>query len=401
MIKEIEIQNFKSIVKLKLELGRFNVLIGENGSGKTNILEAITFAGAAMQDKLDHEFLFSRGIRVADKQMFFSRFGSKRKNKIKLAYIDEKDKQSKINVKSRVSSNAKFEVENYAVVNTKVKELVKLITSNNLKNFEDLEGKKIKGFENIDSALSNFDLKSLGDIGNEFEEILNFLAKKTIKQQLKNEDILSFLNFSPDYSCLRNFDAENQIEPLGINGEGVLRFFLDNYKKKKIKPEKLNAFLSLLGWFKSIDIDSSESSYNQLKLYDKYISSKISGFNYRSTNEGFLFLLFYFMLFTSKETPKFFAIDNIEAAFNPKLCRALTVQLIKFSKLHKKQAIVTTHNPAVLDALDLEDDSICLYVIRRNEFGYTIADRITKKTSKIKLSEAWMKGLIGGLPNNF
>ena len=41
MVRKITIENFKSILKLKLELGRVNVLIGENGCGKTNILEAI------------------------------------------------------------------------------------------------------------------------------------------------------------------------------------------------------------------------------------------------------------------------------------------------------------------------------------------------------------------------
>ncbi len=44
MITTVKIENYKSIKKLKLELGRVNVLIGENLSGKTNILEAIAFA---------------------------------------------------------------------------------------------------------------------------------------------------------------------------------------------------------------------------------------------------------------------------------------------------------------------------------------------------------------------
>ena len=64
MIKSIQISNFKSVVDLSLELGNFNVLIGENGCGKSNILEAIAFGAAASADKLDYEFLGSRGIRV-------------------------------------------------------------------------------------------------------------------------------------------------------------------------------------------------------------------------------------------------------------------------------------------------------------------------------------------------
>ncbi|NJR21030.1 MAG: AAA family ATPase [Richelia sp. CSU_2_1] len=74
MIKEIKIQNYKSIHKLKLELGRVTVLIGENGSGKSNILEAIALASAAADDKLDNEFLASRGIRVTEPQLMRSAF---------------------------------------------------------------------------------------------------------------------------------------------------------------------------------------------------------------------------------------------------------------------------------------------------------------------------------------
>ena len=74
MIREIKIENFKSIAKLKLELGRVNVLIGENGCGKSNILEAIAVGAAAAQAKLDNEFLVARGIRVTETRFMHSAF---------------------------------------------------------------------------------------------------------------------------------------------------------------------------------------------------------------------------------------------------------------------------------------------------------------------------------------
>ena len=74
MLKEVRIENYKSIQKLKLELGRVTVLIGENGCGKSNILEAIALASAAADDKLDNEFLASRGIRVTEAQLMRSAF---------------------------------------------------------------------------------------------------------------------------------------------------------------------------------------------------------------------------------------------------------------------------------------------------------------------------------------
>src|SRR5258708_31817554 len=66
MIRQVRVNNFKSIPELTLDLGRVTVLIGANGSGKSNILEAIAFASAAAQNKLDNEFLTPRGIRVTE-----------------------------------------------------------------------------------------------------------------------------------------------------------------------------------------------------------------------------------------------------------------------------------------------------------------------------------------------
>jgi len=96
MIKEIKIKNFKSIDELSLELGQFNVLIGENGSGKTNILEAVALGAAAASNKLDNEFLGSRGIRVTNPEFMRSAFSRKTKDReIDLEFIADDDSTSR------------------------------------------------------------------------------------------------------------------------------------------------------------------------------------------------------------------------------------------------------------------------------------------------------------------
>ena len=80
MIKRIQIENYKSIRKLDLELGRLNVFIGENGCGKTNILEAIALGSAAAQDRLSNEFLAPRGIRVTSPELMRAAFADEREN---------------------------------------------------------------------------------------------------------------------------------------------------------------------------------------------------------------------------------------------------------------------------------------------------------------------------------
>ena len=41
MIKEIEIENFKSLEKVHLKLGKFNLFVGANASGKSNFFDAL------------------------------------------------------------------------------------------------------------------------------------------------------------------------------------------------------------------------------------------------------------------------------------------------------------------------------------------------------------------------
>ena len=213
----------------------------------------------------------------------------------------------------------------------------------------------------------------------------------------------SALIFSPDEIVLREQNTESPIKPLGIHGEGLFSFLKEQMNNEKSLFEKLNEGLNLLDWFDGLDVPKDLLS-NEAKLLigDRYLKESLHFFDQRSTNEGFLYLLFYLTLFNSKETPSFFAVDNIEASFNPKLCMRLIRLLIELAKENDKQVILTTHSPFVLDALDLKDDEQRLFVARRDIDGHTRATRIKHKAERTKkLSEVWMNGYIGGLPDNF
>ena len=67
MITNINIKNYKSVVDVNLPLGLFNLLIGANGCGKSNILEGIALGAAASSDKLEYEYFANRGIRIFTK----------------------------------------------------------------------------------------------------------------------------------------------------------------------------------------------------------------------------------------------------------------------------------------------------------------------------------------------
>lgn len=217
----------------------------------------------------------------------------------------------------------------------------------------------------------------------------------------------NFLIFAPENYFLRRFEEDGQIKPLGVRGEGLYSHIVKFFKEKPDLFKKINEHLQLLDWFDGFEIPNDLMfTERRIKIKDRFLEEGLQYFDQRSANEGFLYLLFYLTLFISDETPKFFAIDNIDNAMNPKLGRELIKILAKLAKEHEKQTILTTHNPSVLDGLDLNDDEQRLFVIYRNADGHTKAKRIFKKempvgVAPMPLSELFLKGIIGGLPKNF
>lgn len=386
MIDTIQIKNFKSIVDLTLDLGSFNVIIGTNGCGKTNILEAITLAGAASHDKLDRESLINREIRMTDPHFMFNAFDDIDTNEksIKLISVDVKS-QSKWNTNIAIGyiEEAKQWVNFGAVLD-------KLRITNALEQFEKVTGNTLESLQNEDVDFSQLD-KTHPEIFSRLKETL-----------IDKPELSSFVTYRPTEGDLRK-NPETRMFPFGTKGEGLLKYLKELGQDSTELFIEINKGLHLLDWFDDFSIpEGLLSNEYSLSIGDRYLKESMHSFDQRSTNEGFLYLLFYLTLFNSEDTPKFFAIDNIETSFNPKLCTKLTEYLVDSAARNGKQVILTTHSPYILDGLDLSDDNVRLFVARRNIDGHTRLERINYREDRnMLLSELWMSGLIGGVPDNF
>jgi len=402
MIREIRIKNYKSIQKLKMDMGQFTVLIGENGSGKSNILEALALASAAANDKLDNEFLASRGIRVTDSRFMRSAFESENiSEEIFIHLSGDGETSFKCKLQNDNEPYSKWRIAE----DEEAKDIFGKALADNpplLQNI--LESIAKRTSYDIETHLDKYELddSSKTKIIKLFD---NLIEKNSISDK---PAVKKYLIYSPENFALRTFEKEGQIEPLGIQGEGLFKLLKvlsteKNIEKYRLIKEKLKA----INWFEDFEIPDQLSETEKLiRIKDKYLREGFTYFDQRSSNEGFLFLLFYFALFVSDNTPDFFAIDNIDASLNPKLCCHLTKELVHLGKKFSKQAIVTTHNPAILDGLNLDDPEQKLFVVFRNKLGYTKVRQIFKPETPqgqepVKLSEAFLRGYIGGLPKGF
>ena len=392
MINEVSISNFKSIYKLNIELGRVNVFIGENGSGKSNILEAIAMASATNDNELNTEGLSNRGVRIAKPSLTFNSFlGVPVRNEIKIELND-----------GGISSNFILTSSNPDDIYAK--------WDDNGANYSDKYFYK-KAVEIAEILERGTKLETPDK-----EEMFAVFEKLKVERESQPHNdgfpviIADFLIYNISTNVLRGITNESKKQPLGINGEG-LDLLLSTFSKEQSDELKESNFIS---WLKDIHIDLGGTlkykghklgrSISELYFTDKYMQKKNNMFAAENANEGALHVLFYLALFISEKTPNFFAIDNIETALNPMLCRQLMTRITELSKKHNKQALITTHNPAVLDGLNLHDPEQHLFVVKRTDEGHTKVDRIKLKpeanNENLKLSELWMRGYLGALPSN-
>ncbi len=82
MLEKVAFRTFKSLKDVSVDLGLINVFIGANGSGKSNLLEALGVLSAAADGKVDDQALLARGVRPGTPALYKSAFPSQGSERI-------------------------------------------------------------------------------------------------------------------------------------------------------------------------------------------------------------------------------------------------------------------------------------------------------------------------------
>lgn len=419
MINAIEVKNFKSAEKLELKFGRVNTFIGENGSGKSTILEALAFAVAANNKKLEAEYLENRGIRVTAPELMISRFAStdvSQNIEIRL-FVDEGSRARNYILDNDNSTYSEWKVSGYDLVLSDAYQVDELKTQEATLKLDSIQRELFKLEEQDESSSldKNDDNFKQGQGKKVLEMLANVLTfynggASDIESLLNSSDFKSLENFAiytPENTQLRNLKQEGSFRPVGVQGQGLFRLLRQISKEQKEALPDIEEGLRLIGWYVSMDLENEpELIEDELFIKDRFLSQP---FTQRSANEGFLYVLFYLSLIVSEAAPKIFAIDNLDSALNPKLCKKLMTYIYELACKYDKQLFITTHNPALLDGINLNDEQQKLFVVSRSKKGGQTKVKALSAEKKpvdsegnpLPLSEAMLRGYIGGLPKGF
>jgi ABC-type lipoprotein export system ATPase subunit len=325
-IKTLEASNFKSLVEFRLELSKFNCIIGLNGSGKSTVLQFIDFLGQLVRGDIEG-WLNLRKWRSSDLK---SKLTKKVNIDFCVYFADEGGMnagrwEGSYNPSRNRCTKERIELLDYVVEKGKDKVEFTELRSAQVKSHE-------IAFEYEGSVLSALR-----------EDLLppSVLVCKKMLQDVKSLDLLA-----PGHLRQRTREAAGN---LGLGGQNLSAFLheMSPYKRHELAMELGKVYPRLQG----LDVKALRSGWKQIEISESYQGQE-SGFfpamitEARHINDGMLRLMAILAELASNN--QFLLFDEIENGINPELVEFVIDKLVRA----QQQVLVTTHSPMVLNYLD-------------------------------------------------
>lgn len=407
-IKEIEVRNFKSFKHLKLELGKLNLIVGANASGKSNFTAIFRFLRNIARYGLNNAISLEGGIDLLrnmqlghSENLYF-----KIKYELNTSYVTE----SFINV---YVSEATYEFEmqfpqknekRFSIIrdNWVVKyDFKNLTTDEHLGSgyatclFRNGEIKTEYKFPpNIDpNELSLHLMVNMKSLKNSAHDLL----LETPFWDVAHIDMISegqlkdipFYNFEPQLSqkAISPAGQDNLLE----NGENLSivlnRILSDKEKKRKL----INLLSYLLNFIKDARM---EKWFDRLTfaVQEKYTNQFLPAFLLSDGTINVVALIV--ALYYDGKSPLFF--EEPDRYLYPNVLGGFVQMLEEIG--NQKQLFITTHNPELVRHANLED----LLLVARDKEGFSIVKRPSESESvrtflenEIGLGELLVDDLLG------
>lgn len=363
MIEQITIQNYKSIRRIeKLPLHRINVLIGENGAGKSNFIYFFEMLNAIYERRFGQYILQRGGIgrfinfHALDDESIFCMVDFDNKNAVSLNIIPSQTGKGIISNFSHFFNGCGDKDKNYS-------------------NWHDIT---------LDSDVEESDIQS--DNSKRMKYVKDQLA--SFKVYHFHDTSLKSLMRSPsamgDYEMLRS-DASNlaawlyRLKHTDMSSfqliEGTLKSVAPYFRKFRLEPDAINPHQIKLEW-------EEEDS-------DRYLD----GYSFSDGTIRFIALA---ALLLSEKRPDVILIDEPELGLHPAAITKLAAMIRLASQ--KSQIIVSTQSAAFIDEFDGED----IIVAERNDEGSVFhrldAIKLDSWRDNYSLGELWRKNVLGGRP---
>ena len=408
MIKRLKVDNFKNFKNIELNLEKFNVVIGQNASGKSNLLQIFSF----IKD------IVERGISDA------------------ISYQGGADYICNLSTKSNV---LKIEIEftsdslhHLRAIAPRRNPQAKILTNNLIYKLSIKFGKN-STFKILSDELKIFclysDVIDKKKVDYKGEIIINKKGEKIIRKYIFSPEAGSILQEHYkffDYSPLNKNQLLLEVDVLGFLIEGwydILHGFsvhdFDPKSLKKSSTRRSSSKLEYDGSNIANILDIIQKDKQALDIFEVYSKDLLSFYKSvdteKSLDGSFKFILnennkikmpaifvsdgtvniFALILALFLQNNRFTAIEEPERNIHPGLLSKLISHMKDVSKFN--QLFITTHNPEILKYVDLSN----MFLVIRKSDGYSIIIKpenhrmVRQFVNDMKIGEMMKQNMLG------
>ncbi|WP_456328299.1 AAA family ATPase [Archaeoglobus sp.] len=390
-IEEIAVKNFKSFGDMRVKLGKFNVLIGANASGKSNFVDLLRFIKNLILHGLEDAFQmmggvgFVRNLKIGSKEPIDIAFTLKLNAKTKIfgfdMYVDRVAYRLGVKANRRLSI-----VEDRMIIHAK----------DERKTF------RLEFFRENGRLEYNIEPNK---VEKKFKMRLDGVVK-FISEVFPREPIVRTLMAIPPPPILAhnigiyNFDPKEMKSAVKMTGKAELEEDGSNLpiilqKSLSSKENRINIVYLLKDFVSFVEdvkierlIDKSVFLSLKEEFYDKSIPASL-------ISDGTLNILATILALVH-EKKSIYVFEEPERNVHPTLIEKLVNMFKEFSE--RKQIILTTHNPLIVKYAEIEN----ILLVKRDDDGFSHIvkpkDSVIVKEflkSDFGLDELFVKGLIG------
>ena len=384
MIQSFTIENFKSYKKAELKLAPLTVIVGANASGKSNALEAIRFLSwmaqgqklSALQFEINQNNAAIRGqlwnIFYRDKKEFL--IGCKMHDRalahaweLKISFDLRKGKELHIAKESMYLDSAEMLYETTRPTEDQATDII--VAWNNF-----AKGGKKPHVKCSDQLAIFTQMSADGKINPTYQK-----SKILISQRSKyTESLLSrilFLDPSPQAMRGYSFTSDTAILGNGSNISAVL-YNLVNQKEDPLLSQEGNQKEAILDFIKSLpeqdisDIGFLEGPRGEVMVTLTETFGKVNRrMDAGVLSDGTLRVLAIAAALLSAEENSIVIIEEIDNGVHPSRAKLLLNQINKIALERRLRIVLSTHNPALMDALPSDVIPNVVFCYRDKEDG--------------------------------
>ncbi len=416
-VKRIKVTNFKSFKELDIELGKFNVLIGANASGKTNFIQIFKFLRDIANSGLNNAVSMQGGVEylrninigasenfsievVFDWEITF--LGKKTEGDLIGIKIYETTYEFALKLKGKQKGGLGFEI---------VQD--KLIQKCEFYRLEKQKGKieekeKIGQGEIISSCVNEkikIDLQIPKEVPIEEKDIYpSFLREEKISNSilLLQHPFFFMPQLKKIFSEFSTYDFDPKLpkKATPITGKveleedgSNLSIVLKNITENKEERRKLfNLVKDLLPFISNLDVEKFADKSLLFKLQETYFKNQYLPASLISDGTINIAALIIALYFEKKPLTIF---EEPERNIHPYLISKVVDMMKDVSQ--QKQIIVTTHNPEIVKYAGLDN----ILLVSRDEQGFSIVSRPEDKEgiktfleNEIGIEELYIQNLL-------